>query len=73
MIVFVIISELGFDIVGAAGQHAFWRLLNGGDELVRLWSGAVAPNHVICFVDCGFEKGRKEKPVLGAGVVRSTS
>lgn len=74
MIVFVIISELGFDSVGATGQHPFWRLLNGGDELILLlWPGAVAPNHVVCFVDCRFEKGRKQKPVLGAGVASSTA
>lgn len=69
---FVIIGELGFNVIGAAGQHPFRCLLNGGDELILLLgSGAVAPNHVLCFVDCRFEKGRKQKPVLGAGVVRS--
>lgn len=61
MVVFVVIGELGFDSVGAAGQHPFWRLLNGGDVLVLLlWSGAVAPNHVLCFVNCGFEMRRKQ-------------
>lgn len=59
---FVVIGELGFDGVGAAGQQPFGRLLDGGEELVLLlWSGAVAPNHVVCFVNCGFEMRRKQK------------
>lgn len=73
---FVVIGELGFNSVGAAGQHPFWRLFSGGEELVRLrWSGAVAPDHVVRFVDCGFEMRRKqkEKPVLGTGAERSTA
>lgn len=79
MVVLVVISELGFDAVGAAGQQPFGRLLGGGEELVLLpWSGAVAPNHVVCFVNCGFEMRRKQnktkkKTVLGAGVGSSTA
>lgn len=34
MIVFVIIGELGLDVVAAAGNHPFGRLLQGGEELV---------------------------------------
>lgn len=55
---FVIVGELGFDGVGAAGEHPFRRLLGWGDKLVLLlWSGAVASDHVVRLVNCGFEKG----------------
>lgn len=58
---FVVVGELRFDVVGAAGQHPFGRLLDWGDELVLLLgSGAVAPHHVVRFVNCGFKKKEKK-------------
>lgn len=52
VIVFVVVGELGLDVVGAAGQHPFGRLLHGGEELVLLvWSGPVAADHVVRLVD----------------------
>ena len=48
MIVFVIIGELGLDVVGAASQHSFGRLLQGGEELIFFtWPGPIAANHVV--------------------------
>lgn len=52
MVVFVVISELGLDVVSAAGHQPFGRLLHGGEELVLLiWSGTVAAYHVVCLVN----------------------
>lgn len=52
VIVFVVVGELGFDVVGAAGQHPLGCLLHGGEELVLLVrSGPVAANHVVRFVN----------------------
>lgn len=51
VVVFVVVGELGLDMVGAAGQHPFWGFLHCGEELVLLaWSGAVAAHHVIRLV-----------------------
>lgn len=52
VIVFVVVGELGFDVIGATGQHPLGRLLHGSEELVLLvWSGAVAADHVVRFVN----------------------
>lgn len=49
---FVVVGELGLEVVGAAGQHAFGRLLQRGEELVLLArSGAVAADHVVRLID----------------------
>lgn len=63
VVVFVVVGELGLDAVGAAGKHPFGRLLRGGNELVLLCFGTVAPNHVFRFVNCAL--GRERKGELG--------
>ena len=52
MIVFVVIRELGFDGVGAAGDEPFRCLLHGGEELMLLYFGSVAADHVVRLVNC---------------------
>lgn len=52
VVVLVVVGELGLDVVGAAGQHPFRRLLHGREELVRLvWSRAIAADHVVRFIN----------------------
>lgn len=52
VIVFVVVGEFGLDGVDAAGQQPFGRLLDGGEVLVLLRSGAVTPDHVLRLVHC---------------------
>lgn len=52
MVVFVIVGELGLDVIGATGKHPFGWLLHGGEELVFLIrSGPVAADHVLWLVN----------------------
>lgn len=72
MIVFVVIGELGLDMVGAAGQHPFWGFLHCGEELVVLvWSGAVAAHHVIRLVNCTSQRERKRRTLGSRGRLTS--
>lgn len=72
VIVFVVIGELGLDMVGAAGQHPFWGFLHCGEELVLLaWSGAVAAHHVIRLVNCTSQRERKRRTLGSRGRLTS--
>lgn len=72
VIVFVVIGELGLDMVGAAGQHPFWGFLHCGEELVVLvWSGAVAAHHVIRLVNCTSQRERKRRTLGSRGRLTS--
>ncbi len=54
---FVVVGELGLDDVGAAGQHPLGCLLHGGEEFIFLaWSGPIAADHVLCLVNCAFDR-----------------
>lgn len=46
VVVFVVVGELGLDVVSAASKHPFGRLLHGGNELVLICFGTIAPDHV---------------------------
>lgn len=53
MVVFVVVGELGLDVVIATGQHPFGGFLHRGEELVLLVrSGPVAADHVLRLVNC---------------------
>lgn len=68
VVIFVVVGELGLDMVGAAGQHPFWSFLHCGEELVLLaWSGAVAAHHVIRLVNCASERERKRRTLGSRG------
>lgn len=72
VIVFVVIGELGLDMVGAAGQHPFWGFLHCGEELVLLaWSGAIAAHHVIRLVNCTSQRERKRRTLGSRGRLTS--
>lgn len=51
MVSLIIICEFGFDVVAAPGQHTLWGFLHGGQELVLLCSGPIAPNHIVSLVN----------------------
>lgn len=50
--VLVVVSKLGLDVVGAAGQEALRRLLQRGEELVLGWPRPITPHHVVRLVNC---------------------
>lgn len=52
VVVLVVVSKLGLDVVGAAGQHALRRLLQRGEELVVGWPRPVTAHHVVRLVNC---------------------
>lgn len=47
VVVLIVVGELGLDVVGAAGQHAFRSLLQRGQEVVLVRPRPIAPHHVV--------------------------
>lgn len=52
VVVLVIISKLGFDVVVAAGHNTFRSLLHRGQEVVFIGTRPVAAHHVVRLIDC---------------------
>lgn len=52
VVMLIIVSKLGFDVVLAAGHQAFWRLLQRGQEVVVGGTRPVAAHHVVRLINC---------------------
>lgn len=51
VVVLVVVGELGFNVVSAAGQHAFGCLLQGCQEFVFIRPRPITAHHVVSLVN----------------------
>lgn len=70
MVVLVVVSELGFDVVGAARQHALGGLLQRGQEVILSRSRAITSHHVVRLINYRTSRGEGRERERGRSHIR---
>lgn len=64
VVMLIIISKLGFDVVLAAGHQAFWSLLQRGQEVIVGGTRPIAAHHVVRLINCQRKTADSQRDVL---------